>query len=293
MSQSTTASKSQSPAPGIVSRRSRTPRILYLSPHWPHRATGASELRALNVARALQEFGDVEVVVVDGEGRAELGPRADHTLKIAYSVPVHLRPSSNVWRKLQWAFNPRSMYPHGCGVDDAAMQRVLESARQFDLIWFNKLRTPNMFPRWAWPRSVVDIDDVPSTFEHSILQNELSPQERFATFARFRSWRRRDRLLGERFTVLGVCSDAAPRDSERLRAAGDGACAESIDAATRWLHGHLRLSAECRRCPLVRQGVLAAHQARSARRAAAIGRPRYGRTIETGRARHRRAGVGI
>ncbi len=89
----------------------------------------------------------MEVVVVDGEGRPELGPRADHTLKIAYSVPVHLRPSSNVWRKLQWAFDPRSMYPHGCGVDDAAMQRVLESARQFDLIWFNKLRTPNMFPQ--------------------------------------------------------------------------------------------------------------------------------------------------
>ena len=65
----------------------------------------------MNVARALQEFGDVEVVVVDGEGRPELGPRADHTLKIAYSVPVHLRPSSNVWRKLQWAFDPRSHVP--------------------------------------------------------------------------------------------------------------------------------------------------------------------------------------
>ena len=216
MSQTTAASESQSRAPGIVSRRTRTPRILYLSPHWPHRATGASELRALNVARALQEFGDVEVVVVDGEGRPELGPRADHTLKIAYSVPVHLRPSSTVWRKLRWAFDPRCTYPHGCGVDDEAMQRVLESARQFDLIWFNKLRTPNMFPHWAWPRSVVDVDDVPSTFEHSILQNELPPQERFATFVRFLSWRRRDRLLGGRFTVLGVCSEADKRYLESL-----------------------------------------------------------------------------
>ncbi len=108
------------------------------------------------------------------------------------------------------------MYPHGCGVDDEAMQRVLESARQFDLIWFNKLRTPNMFPHWAWPRSVVDVDDVPSTFEHSILQNELPPQERFATFVRFLSWRRRDRLLGGRFTVLGVCSEADKRYLESL-----------------------------------------------------------------------------
>jgi glycosyltransferase involved in cell wall biosynthesis len=217
MPQTTITPEANPGAPGIVSRRTRTPRILYMSPHWPHRVTGASELRALHIARALQEFGNVEVVVVDGEGRPELGPRADHTLKIAYSVPVHLRQHGGVRRKLRWTLDPRIEYPHGCGVDDQATRRVLETAGQFDLIWFSKLRTPNMFPRWAWPRSVVDIDDVPSTFEQSILQNELSIQERLATFVRFLSWKRRDRLLGERFTVLGVCSDV---DKQYLRSLG-------------------------------------------------------------------------
>jgi polysaccharide biosynthesis protein PslH len=217
MPQTTTPPDAELRAPSIMSRRTRTPRILYLTPHWPHRATGASEVRSLNVARALQELGDVEVVVVDGEGRPELGPRADHTLKIAYSVPVHLRPDGGVGRKLRWALDPRIEYPHGCGVDAEAMQRVLASARDFDLIWFNKLRTPNMFPRWAWPRSVADIDDVPSTYERSVLENDLSIRERSATFVRYLSWKRRDKVLGERFTVLGVCSEA---DRQYLQSLG-------------------------------------------------------------------------
>ncbi len=215
MPHTTMTPEANSVAPGIVSRRTRTPRILYLSPHWPHRATGASEIRSLNIARALQGFGDVEVVVIDGEGRPELGPRVDHSLKIAFSVPVHLTPRG-VRRKIRWALDPRLEYPHGCGVDDQAMQRVIKSAEEFDLIWFSKLRTPNMFPRWAWPRSVTDIDDVPSTYEQSILQNELSLQQRFATFVRFMGWKRRDRLLGERFTVLGVCSEVDRRYLQSL-----------------------------------------------------------------------------
>jgi glycosyltransferase involved in cell wall biosynthesis len=204
-------------APGILRSRTRSPRILYISPHWPHRATGASELRALKIAQALQAFGHVEVVVIDGEGRAEREKRVEHHLEIAYSVPVQLRANESLREKVRWVVDPRFNYPHGCGVNDQAMQRVLRTAKDFDLIWFSKLRTPNMFPRWEWPRSVADIDDVPSTYDRSILQNTLSVQDRVSAFVRFLSWKRRDRLLGERFTVLGVCSET---DKQYLQSLG-------------------------------------------------------------------------
>jgi glycosyltransferase involved in cell wall biosynthesis len=209
---------SASAGPTILRRRSRTPRILYLTPHWPYRATGASEVRALNVARALQEFGHVEVVVVDGEGGAERwAARRDHEIEVAYSLPVHLHPNDTLRKKMKGALNPRVNYPHGCGVDEAALQRVLRSADEFDVLWFFKLRTPSMFPRWTWPRSVADIDDVPSTFERSALQSKSSGRARLMALVRYLSWRRRDRRLNDRFTVLGVCSE---NDKRYLQALG-------------------------------------------------------------------------
>jgi hypothetical protein len=33
------------------------------------------------------------------------------------------------------------------------------------LIWINSLRVANMFGLWCWPRSVLDIDDIPSNYE--------------------------------------------------------------------------------------------------------------------------------
>jgi glycosyltransferase involved in cell wall biosynthesis len=213
-------SSDQPPSAGasVLRRRSRTPRILYLTPHWPYRAAGASEARALNIARALQRFAHLEVVVVDGEGGGEQWAlRPEHELEVAYSVPVHLYPNDTLRKKLRGALNPRVNYPHGCGVDEAAMQRVLRSAEEFDVLWFCKLRTPNMFPRWAWPRSVADIDDVPSTFEQSALQTESAGRQRLMGLVRYLSWRRRDRQLNDRFSVLGVCSE---NDKRYLQALG-------------------------------------------------------------------------
>jgi glycosyltransferase involved in cell wall biosynthesis len=203
--------------PGIIDARTRTPRILYVTPHWPHRATGASELRAFHIADALRAVGDVEVIVIDGEGRPEQGHRRAHNLTVAYSVPVVPHPNDGLRSKLQWMLDPRRSFPHGCGVDDAAAQRIARTAGEFDLTWFSKLRTANMLPQWSWPSSVVDIDDVPSTYEKSLLSTELSPAGRAVTYARYLSWKRREQLLGQRFSVLAVCSEA---DKRYLRGLG-------------------------------------------------------------------------
>ena len=110
-----------------------------------------------------------------------------------------------------WPVSPsesvRSNFDVTCGVDSRALQRVLLTLRDFDLVWFCKFRTPNMFPHWAWSRSVVDVDDVPSTYERAVQEIERRWRERFLSTVRLLSWRRRERLLGDRFSVLGVCSE--------------------------------------------------------------------------------------
>ena len=160
-------------------------------------------------------MGDVEVIVLDGEGRPEEARRRDHRLAIAYSVPVVPRPNVELRKKLAWVVNPRHLYPHGCGVEDSAARRIADTARSFDLTWFFKLRTANMLPQWSWPSSIVDIDDVPSTYERSLLTTE-PVMARPLAYARYQSWKRREGLLGERFTHLAVCSEADRRYLQRL-----------------------------------------------------------------------------
>lgn len=190
----------------------REPRVLYVTPYWPQRVTCASELRAVEIARALKRFARVEMVVADAEGgEGEYAALAEPEFPVAFGAPVRLRPNTTAAMKCQWLLNPRSLYPHGCGADEDAARRVEALADHHDLVWFAKLRTPNMFPRWRWPRAVADIDDVPSTFEAAAVQLARNPGPRLTAWLRYWSWRRRDARLGERFDVLGVCSEADRR----------------------------------------------------------------------------------
>lgn len=205
-------------SPAILRGSLAAPRILYVTPYWPHRGTCASELRALHIGRALREMGRVEVVVVDAEGgEEEWAALPEQEFKVACSVRVEPRPNRGLQQKLNWLINPRMNYPHGYGVGAEGLRRVLELAAGFDLIWFCKLRTPNMFPRLIWDRSVADIDDVPSTFEQTLLRSAKGLRGRLMAALRYQSWKRRDRLLGSRFSVLGVCSEL---DKHYLRSLG-------------------------------------------------------------------------
>jgi glycosyltransferase involved in cell wall biosynthesis len=198
--------------------RGKSPRILYLSPYWPHRATSASEIRAVNIVRALRECGELEIVVVGGEGGdEEWTASTDKEFKIAGSVPVSTQSNRGFYKKLSWMVSPRNNYPDSYGVDQRAMRQVQAIAQEFDLIWFCKLRTADNFPTWAWPRSVVDIDDLPSIYERSVVQTETGLKKRLSSAKRLISLVRRERLLGERFSVLAVCSEADKLYLEKLK----------------------------------------------------------------------------
>jgi hypothetical protein len=193
-------------------------RILYISPFSPHQVTSASELRSIQIAQALREVGQVRVVVVGvKEGLQTASESGSGELDVAYSVSVQPRLNQSVVQKVNWALNARSACPHGMAVIDDDLERVERTAAEYDLVWFFKLRTANMFSRFTWPRSVVDVDDVPSTFEHSMLRTERSAGKRLSTSLRLWSWKRRERLLGERFSVIAVCSEA---DQAYLRSLG-------------------------------------------------------------------------
>lgn len=206
------------PTPERPSRADDVKKILYVTPFWPQRRSFGAELRGHHLLRALEQVGRVEVVVLGNDDAAELeAARAAVASGCVSVLPLEPRPNHGLAGRLRWLADARMSYPHGCGVRAEDARRLRERLRDFDLVWFFKLRSPNLFPDAAWPRSVVDIDDVPSTFEQMEASHAVSLGARLHARLRRWSWRRRERRLGARFDVLGVCSEG---DREYLRALG-------------------------------------------------------------------------
>ena len=198
---------------------SKEPRILYVSELIPRRPQFGAELRCYYIAKALQTIGKVEVAWVKPAGAADTSINADAhpEFPVVCTLEAKPEPNNSVASKIGWTFNPRRSYPYGIAVDTSEIERFYEQAGGYDLTWFFKLRAAEVFPVRAWRRSVVDIDDLPTTHESSVLQVATGLLSRTSAMRRHFSWKRRERLLGTRFNALGVCSE---EDKAYLKAIG-------------------------------------------------------------------------
>jgi glycosyltransferase involved in cell wall biosynthesis len=201
-------------------------RILYVSTFWPREGAsgspgfrrGGSQVRSRGVLHALQQIGRVEAVILDEEdetGELLIEPGLD--LQVRHTFQVKPQTNRNLARRLRWIIDPTSDYPNGYGVGIHATRQLLVSLHDYDLVWFFKLRSPDLFPNQFWPHSVLDIDDVPSMAEGVKLQLNQSVLNTISTRWRNIGWRRREKQLTKRFNVLAVCSE---EDREYLKGLG-------------------------------------------------------------------------
>lgn len=194
----------------------RTPKILYISEPW---VQNGAQVRYLGVLRALQQIGTVEVANLRARARnPEPLPSVESCVPSAHFIDTRLRPHTGLISKLRFTFDPRADYPYCNAVSDGEYGRIAGMLRSFDVIWFFKQRSPDIFPNMNWQRSVVDIDDLQSTYERVVLGTG-SPLERLKALRGLFIWQRRESLLSGRFNVLTVCSD---EDRNYLRRIGAG-----------------------------------------------------------------------
>jgi glycosyltransferase involved in cell wall biosynthesis len=185
----------------------RKPRILYITPVWPSDIATGVHVRALNVLRALRQIGIVRTFHLAEDNLDPSGPTAPGSeSELAYRIPVVSRPNRGISENLRWALDPKSDYPFGCRVGPEAVGLLQGAISKFDVVWFFKARSADVFPNASWPRSVLDIDDLESRYEHSHFRADRGLITGLLTARRQFAWKRREKLFGERFTVLTVCS---------------------------------------------------------------------------------------
>lgn len=187
-------------------RKSRL-RILYVVPAWPHGKSFGKQLRLLHLGRALQELGEVSWLIAcdDHDAQAEQETRSEFT--VAHSVRTEQVPPLGFGGRLKWWLDPGFQDPSGSVTIESARAGLIQSLENFDLVWVHSVRAANMFGLWRWPHSVLDVDDIPSTYELSNFQNGDRLIDRLKAGARALTWRRREKLLQPRFNVLAVCSE--------------------------------------------------------------------------------------
>lgn len=190
-------------------KKSAKPRILYVAPLWPHGRIFGGRLRALHIARALKHVGDVTMVVMSPDPPE---PGAAETTAAEFDlqepVQVELSPNGGADERLRWMFDTRFLKVHGCMAKKVDRERVLARMAQSDLTWLMNARTPNILHHWSWPRTVLDVDDVPSTYQRTIWQNGVRFGKKLKARARMWMLHRRELRWRERFSVLAVCSEA-------------------------------------------------------------------------------------
>lgn len=183
------------------------PKITYLCPCWPVDKAYGGQLRALHIGRALKQIGHVRLVVVNADpASADAVERTSAEFEFAGEIKGAPQFSGGIRQRMSWALNPRHPNVHGFLANRAELEWLMPLAANADLVWFLKLRTANILNAWHWPRSVMDIDDVPSTYARTVRSTAKRLRERLVASAHIWITRRRERLLLERFGILSVCS---------------------------------------------------------------------------------------
>ncbi|MDH4445186.1 MAG: glycosyltransferase family 4 protein [Akkermansiaceae bacterium] len=193
-------------------------KILFITSHAPCGPDHGARLRARKLMVQLRRFGDVHLVLAgayEAYGHQENATAEDF-------LPIRVFEF--------WPWPIRSMLGRikfEVGSDDLNTHRVSASAEDqvelkslinaYDLVWVHGLRVANGFNLWRWPKTILDIDDIPSEVAWNEIANSDGFVRRFRAFRQYMIWRRHERRLCERFDGLAVCSAA-----DRARFSGEG-----------------------------------------------------------------------
>jgi glycosyltransferase involved in cell wall biosynthesis len=186
----------------------KAPRILYVTSCWPNGNGYGGQLRAFHIGRALQQLGRPTLVVI---GADEVEPKVKAKAAEEYDLGREIRvvpcPSRSQLSRAASIFDPAFVNIHGVVAEARDEAWMAEFQKQFDLTWFCKLSTANYFAKAKWHRSVVDVDDLPSTMERSFLKTSRDVCTQLKSRLRIFELSQHESRLHRRFDVLGVCSE--------------------------------------------------------------------------------------
>src|SRR4030095_2736753 len=184
------------------------PKILYVVSHRPEAPPYGAQQRVLHIGRLLQRVGDVSLVLVGADAEGECWrSQTEAEFKIARVINVKPVPTGGIAGRLRHELDPESLQTAPLTADPCDRKAVLKLLEQHDVAWVHTIKTANLLRIRHWPHSVVDIDDIPSRYYQSMVQANVAPARRLLDLRMSAIWKRRERRLSDRFSLMMVCSE--------------------------------------------------------------------------------------
>jgi glycosyltransferase involved in cell wall biosynthesis len=183
-----------------------SPRVLFVSQHCPHGATYGAQLRSLHIARILNESyttGMVLVPYAPPDERALDRVRSEFDLRGVFFLDAP-RSGSMAWLRRQ--LDPYCEFATGGGLVGDGLEQFWRIAADYDLIWFHGIHVPGALGRRTWPGAVLDIDDIQSQVHAGKMKQAKNLGAKLQGFHQHLVWRRREKVLLQRFGAVCVCS---------------------------------------------------------------------------------------
>lgn len=186
----------------------RKPRVLIVSAHCPFGLSYGAQLRTLHIARILKTCSVVGMVlipydVIDFETQ-RLVDEEFHLRAVFYREK---EVSRKIVARLTREFDPYSARTESMGLGEESAAILERIIGEYDMVWFQGISIPNSLGRKRRPCSVLDIDDIPSQVFRGVAMSHGNPVSRIKACRQALLWRRRERVLLDRFGIVCVCSD--------------------------------------------------------------------------------------
>lgn len=191
------------------------PRILCLTSNPLNRAASGAAVRAQNIFQLLARLGPVQVVLASAWDE-ELRD-ADSSLPGVELIDVirfQFRGTPSINDRLRQEFDGRYLKTVGYQALPNDVRRLQALMANHDLVWIYGLRIPNAFGLWRWPHTVLDLDDIPSCVHQTAMIQASGWLEKMREYRQVILWRRREKLLLERFDAIVSASET---DRDKLR----------------------------------------------------------------------------
>jgi glycosyltransferase involved in cell wall biosynthesis len=198
---------------GAAKGRLTMPKILCITSHDLDSADYGAVVRVRNLCQLLGRLGEVRVVLA-GFGE----PWGEHPAGTCGGFPL-LRRFRFEWSehitvadRIRHELDPRFMNNDWFQARREDTEWLKKTAAEHDLVWVHGLNLANRCNLWRWPRAVLDVDDIISEVHRSHKEAAGSFKEKINAGRKMRLWRRKEKLIRERFDAYCVCSE-----SDRLR----------------------------------------------------------------------------
>lgn len=185
------------------------PKILFIGTTCPFGDISGSGLRTLNIIRLLERIGPVKTVFATG---LEWSFEQEEETRAAFDLELlsHYQesPATRLGERCRKVLDPRFLNSNGVEVQPGDVLRVEQLMQEHDVVWVHTLKLANAFRRFRWPKTILDIDDIPSRYHQHAAKHANSMGGKLLRIQKHFSARRQESLSFERFELVTICKEA-------------------------------------------------------------------------------------